>query len=190
MSADPQFVSRSGSSPFWGAFICRQHDLFVLYIMAMVCVSGAWIRMSSRVLPQRLAAVDGHNEEKHGPQKAPSRRIYWMANEDILRHGDSNTRRWAINYSFVACICWKTWHLTEDGVFDEAEQPLQRSPLLNALFMLFRCLKRTPPLLSQEFYGLITWLRVYCACAEIFKIKFYCILTLWKWVSSKMIILI
>lgn len=60
---------------FWGPFICRQHDLFILYIMTVECVSGAWIRMSLRVLPQRLAAVDGHNEEKHGPQKAPSCRI-------------------------------------------------------------------------------------------------------------------
>lgn len=72
---------------------------------------------------------------------------YWMANEDILRHGDSNTRRWAINYSFVACICWKTWHLTEDGVFDEAEQPLQRSPLLYVLFMVFRCVEQMTLLL-------------------------------------------
>lgn len=67
--------TRGSSSPFWGPFIRRQHDLFILYIMAMECVSGAWIRMSSRVLPQRLAAVDGHNEEKHGLQKALSRRI-------------------------------------------------------------------------------------------------------------------
>lgn len=66
---------KGGSSPFWGPFIHRQYDLFILYIMTMECVSGAWIRMSLRVLPQRLAAVDGHNEEKHGPQKAQSRRI-------------------------------------------------------------------------------------------------------------------
>lgn len=55
-----------------------------------------------------MTVVDGHIEEKYGPQKAPS---CCTANEDILRHGDSRACRWAINYSFVACICWKTWHL-------------------------------------------------------------------------------
>lgn len=69
------------------------------------CARWSWIQIGCI---STLTVVGGHIGEKYGPQKAPS---CCTANEDILRHGDSQACCWAINYSFVAYICWKTWHL-------------------------------------------------------------------------------
>lgn len=82
-----------------------------------------------------LTVVDGHIEEKYGPQKAPS---CCTANEDILRHGDSRACRWAINYSFVACICWKTWHLLGQSAAWRwaASTALSLYPHLHVLFII------------------------------------------------------
>lgn len=135
----------------------------------MECVSGAWIRMSSRVLPQRLAAVDGHNEEKHGPQKAPSRRILdgkWRHIEawgiltlaaglliTLLLHASVERHDTLLR---TECLMKPSSH------YSAHHSSMHYSCSSDAWNRWRRCF--------QEFYSLITWIRVDCTCAELTEI--------------------